>query len=123
MFWHVLLANCDAQADLFHVSKHTSSNIGTSWVVTEILRDLFFAAVRSREARLNRYVRHGDLQSTDAYIMLWTGGSCASYFWGVPGGNRHQKRSGVYRVPHSAAIAKPRLSFLTVVCSMVFSVA
>ena len=58
--WFVLLANCDAKADLFHASEHTGSNIRAPRVVAEVLRELFFAAVRSREARANRHVRHGD---------------------------------------------------------------
>jgi hypothetical protein len=53
----VLFANCGADADPLHASERMGSNIGTVRVVAEIFRELFFTAVRSHHARLNRYLR------------------------------------------------------------------
>ena len=46
-------------ADLFHAPEHLSSNVGTVRVIAEIFSEQFFAPVRSREARPNRYLRNG----------------------------------------------------------------
>jgi len=54
----VLFANCSTNAELLHASEHMGSNIGTARVVAEIFPKLFFAAVRSRDTRLNRYLRN-----------------------------------------------------------------
>lgn len=54
----MLFASCSAKADVLHTSEHMGSNIGTARVVAEVFRELFFAAVRSRDARLDRYLRN-----------------------------------------------------------------
>ena len=58
-FAHVLVANGCDKAELLRASERVSSNIGTAWVVTEVFGELFFAPVRSCEARLDRYLRNG----------------------------------------------------------------
>jgi len=54
----VLFANCGANADSPHASERMGSNIGTVRVVAEIFSELFFTAVRSHHARLNRDLRN-----------------------------------------------------------------
>jgi hypothetical protein len=80
----VLLTNRDAKTDLFYAPEHTGSNIRTPRVVAEVLRELFFAAVRSREARVNRYVRHGNPQAECLHYVMDSGVLAASYFWVSP---------------------------------------
>jgi hypothetical protein len=60
LFWCVLIANCSTNANLLCVSEHTSSDINAVRVVAEIFSKQFFAAIRTREARLNRYQRNGE---------------------------------------------------------------
>jgi hypothetical protein len=60
LFWCVLIANCGTNADLLCVSEHTSSNIRAVRVVAEIFGKQFFVAIRTREARFNRYQRNGE---------------------------------------------------------------
>jgi hypothetical protein len=66
----VLFANCSAKAEFLHTSEHMRSNIGTVWMVAEIFRKLFFATVRGRDARLNRYLRNRALLNPIAKL-LW----------------------------------------------------
>ena len=54
----MLFANCSPKADFLYASEHMGSNIGTARVVAEVFRQLFFAAVRSRDAHLDRYLRN-----------------------------------------------------------------
>ena len=65
----MFVADGDAKANLFYASQHMGGKIRTSRLITEVLRDLFFAAVRSRQPRLDRHVRHGELVA-NACIML-----------------------------------------------------
>ena len=57
--WIVLVANHGHEAKLRNATEHAGSNIGTARVVANIFRENFFAAVWSRDARLNRYPRNG----------------------------------------------------------------
>lgn len=54
----VLVADGCDNANFPHAPKHMGSNIGTAGLVTEIFGKQFFTAVRSREARLDRYLRN-----------------------------------------------------------------
>lgn len=54
----MLVANDNDLAQFHHASKHVSSNIGTAGVIAEVFGEQFFAPVRSREARFDRYVRN-----------------------------------------------------------------
>jgi hypothetical protein len=54
----VLAANDSDKAELRHASQHLGCNIRTAWVVAEVFGEQFFAPVRSREARLDRYLRN-----------------------------------------------------------------
>ena len=56
----MLVASDSDKAEFRHASEHLGSNIGTAWMVTEILSEQFFAPVRNREARLDRYLRNGE---------------------------------------------------------------
>lgn len=67
----MLFANCSAKAELFHASEHMASNIGT-WVVAEGFPKLFFAAVRSCDARLNRYLRNRARIALSRFFYLFT---------------------------------------------------
>ena len=74
-FGCVLVANDSDKAELREVSEHMSSNIRTARVVAEILCKFFLPSVRSRVARLNRYLRNGEsplriLVSFHAYEAL-----------------------------------------------------
>jgi hypothetical protein len=80
-FWCVLFANCRAKADLFYASEHVGGNIRTSRVVAKVLSNLFFAAVRTRDARLNRYVRHGEPAAGELYYLM-VNALTARYSWG-----------------------------------------
>ena len=60
LVWCVLFTNCGAKADILRAPEHMGSNIGTALFVAEVFRKLFFAAVRRRETRLDRYLRHRD---------------------------------------------------------------
>jgi hypothetical protein len=75
----VLFANCSAKADLLHASEHMGGNIGTARVVAEVFRKLFFAAVRSSDARPNRYLRNREPPGQMTQL-LWVNESCASNF-------------------------------------------
>jgi len=67
--WCVVLTNCSLKAEFRQASEPTGSNIGTARVVAKVFRKLFFASVRSREARFNRYLRNRDLLSGTAQII------------------------------------------------------
>jgi hypothetical protein len=56
----VLVANHSHKVERNNATEYLGSNIGTAWVVTEIFGNLFFAAVPSREPRLDRYLRNRD---------------------------------------------------------------
>ena len=55
----MLVANHGHEAKLHNAAEHASSNIGTARVVANVFRENFFAAVWSRDARLNHYPRNG----------------------------------------------------------------
>ena len=72
----VLIANHGDEAKLHNATEHASSNVGTARVVANVFPKNFFAAVRSRHARLNRYLRNREsLLAEDLnYVMdrgLW----------------------------------------------------
>jgi hypothetical protein len=54
----VLVANHRHKVEPDNATEYVGSNIGTAGVVTEIFGNLFFAAVPSREPRLDRYLRN-----------------------------------------------------------------
>jgi hypothetical protein len=56
----VLVANDSDKAELRHASEHLGSNIRTARVVAKIFSKQFFAPVRSRVPRLDRYLRNGE---------------------------------------------------------------
>lgn len=56
----MLVANHGYEAKLDDAAEHASSYVGTSGVVTNIFRENFFAAIWSRDARLDRYPRNGE---------------------------------------------------------------
>lgn len=58
--WDVLVANHGHEAKLHNATKQLSSNIGTARVVANVFRENFFAAVWSRDARLDRHPRNGE---------------------------------------------------------------
>ena len=57
----MLVANRCHRTNLAQKSEHVGSNIRTIWLVAQILRQLFFKAFRSREARLDRYLRNTEI--------------------------------------------------------------
>ena len=67
----MLVANDRDQTELRCVSKDVGSNVGTAQMVAEIFSEHFFASARSREARLDRYLRNG--QSPYPNISRLTG--------------------------------------------------
>jgi hypothetical protein len=54
-------ANHGHEPKLHNATEHMCSNIGAAWVVAKVFRENFFAAVRSRKARLDGYLRNGVL--------------------------------------------------------------
>jgi hypothetical protein len=80
----VLFASCSAKADVLHTSEHMGSNIGTARVVAEVFRELFFAPVRIRDARLDRYLRNWEPPG-QMIKLLWVDDYCASNFRFRPG--------------------------------------
>ena len=82
----VLAANGSDKAEFRRVSEHLGCNIRTAWVVTEIFGEQFFAPIRRREARLDRYLRYGEIPDpsispvfdaqkapcTSGYLYSWT---------------------------------------------------
>ena len=67
----MLVTNHGHEAKLHNATEHASSNIGTARVVAKVFGQNFFAAVWSRNARLDRYLRNGDPSSTGYlhYVM------------------------------------------------------
>ena len=61
----VLVANRCHGADLPHAPERLGSNIGTTRMVAQIFAQQFFPPVRSREARLDRYLRNGEVPSSN----------------------------------------------------------
>jgi hypothetical protein len=57
-FGCVLVTNDSDKAEFRHASEHLGRNIRTAWEVAEVFGELFFAPVRSCEARLDRYLRN-----------------------------------------------------------------
>jgi len=45
-------------AEFSHAPEDVGSNIGTSRLVAQIFSEQFFAPIRRREARLDRYLRN-----------------------------------------------------------------
>lgn len=72
----MLVTNHGHEAKLHNATEHASSNIGTARVVAKVFGQNFFAAVWSRNARLDRYLRNGE--SLTEYRMRRA--SCASDF-------------------------------------------
>jgi hypothetical protein len=56
----VLVADSCDNAEFPHAAEYVSSNMRTVRPITQILRKQFFPPVRSREARLDRYLRNGE---------------------------------------------------------------
>jgi hypothetical protein len=54
----VLYANGSDKVEFSHASQHLGCNIRTARVVAEVFGEQFFVPVRSREARLDRYLRN-----------------------------------------------------------------
>jgi hypothetical protein len=59
-------------ANLPHAPEHMGSNIGTLRLVAEIFGEKFFAPVRRREARLDRYLRNGEIPLTVYLRRRWS---------------------------------------------------
>jgi hypothetical protein len=59
-FGHVLVANRCDNVEFQHTTEHLGGNIRAARVVAEIFGKQFFAPVRSRKARLDRYLRNGE---------------------------------------------------------------
>jgi hypothetical protein len=57
-FGCVLIANGSDKVEFRHASEHLACNIRTARVVAEVFGEQFFVPVRSREARLDRYLRN-----------------------------------------------------------------
>ena len=55
----VLITNDRDEAELRHTSERPGRDIGTTRVVTNIFSEQFFAPIRSRKARFDRYQRNG----------------------------------------------------------------
>jgi len=55
----VLVANGCHSANLSHAPERMGGNIRTAGVVTEVFSELFFAPVRSRKTRPDRYLWNG----------------------------------------------------------------
>jgi hypothetical protein len=71
----VLVADGRHRANLSHEPERMGGNVGTARLVAEILGEQFFAPVRRREARLDRYLRNGESPNR---IFDAKTGSCAS---------------------------------------------
>ena len=54
----VLIANGRGKSELPYTSQNAGSNIRTAWMVAEVFGEQFFAPVRRRQARLDRYLRN-----------------------------------------------------------------
>jgi hypothetical protein len=54
----VLAANGSDKAKFSHASEHLGRYIRTAWVVAEVFGEQFLVPVRSRESRLDRYLRN-----------------------------------------------------------------
>ena len=54
----MLIANDSGKVDFRHASEHLACNIRTARVVAEVFGEQFFVPVRSRDARLDRYLRY-----------------------------------------------------------------
>ncbi len=59
------VANGEDKAEFRHTSEYMNGNIGTARVVTEIFSEQLFAPARSREARLNRYLRNSEIRQSN----------------------------------------------------------
>jgi hypothetical protein len=68
-FGCVVIANGSDKVEFRHASEHLACKIRTARVVAEVLGEQFFAPVRSREARLDRYLRNGEIP--DPNISLY----------------------------------------------------
>ena len=58
VFGCVLVTNDSDKVESRHAAERLGCNIRTAWVVAEVFGELFFAPVRSCEARLDRYLRN-----------------------------------------------------------------
>jgi hypothetical protein len=68
-FGGMLIANRSDGTDLPYAPKRLSRNIGTAGMVTQVFREEFFAPVRIREARLDRYLRNGEPPNRVFFII------------------------------------------------------
>jgi hypothetical protein len=66
----VLIANGSDKVEFRHASEHLACNIRTARVVAEVLGEQFFATVRSREARLDRYLRNGEIPDPSISLVF-----------------------------------------------------
>ncbi len=55
----MFLADNRGQAKVREAAEYLGGNIRTALVVAEVFSEQFFASVRSRETRLNGYLRNG----------------------------------------------------------------
>ncbi len=54
-------------------SEHLCGNIWTVRVVAEVFGEFFLAPIRSRKARLNRHLRHGESPELNRILVLSDG--------------------------------------------------
>ncbi len=54
----MLIANDSDKVEFRHASEHLACDIRTARVVAEVFGEQFVVPVRSREARLDRYLRN-----------------------------------------------------------------
>ncbi len=81
----MLVANGSDKAELRHASEHLGCNIRTARVVAEVFGEQFFAPVRSREARLDRYLRNGESPNRVLPLSM-SGGRLVQVHFGTPVG-------------------------------------
>jgi hypothetical protein len=66
----VLIANDSDKVEFSHASEHLACNIRTARVVAEVLGEQFVVPVRSREARLDRYLRYGEIPDPSISLVF-----------------------------------------------------
>lgn len=66
----MLIANHSDKVEFCHASEHLACNIRTAWVVAEIFGEQFFAPIRRREARLDRYLRYGEIPDPSISLVF-----------------------------------------------------
>ena len=78
-FRRVFLADGCHNADFPYAPEHMGSNVGTVRLVAQIFGEKFFAPVRSREARLDRHLRNGEIPLTVYLRRRWFLAQVVSY--------------------------------------------